>query len=139
MGENDIRKHQDGRFAYEGLERVFHEKARLGILTSLMANPDGLLFGEIRDLCSLTDGNLSRHLQTLAEARLIEVEKNAAGRRSQTVCRLTPEGLERFRSYLGTLERVVKDTAGLRVSKLGAESTSKTKAHEARPPGWATA
>ena len=47
-----------GRYAYEGLDRTIHEKARLGILTSLAAHPTGLLFGDLKDLCSLTDGNL---------------------------------------------------------------------------------
>ena len=54
-----------GRFAYEGLDRVIHEKARLGVLTSLMAHPKGLVFADLKRLCGLTDGNLSRHLQVL--------------------------------------------------------------------------
>ena len=57
-----------GSFAYEGLDRVLHEKARLGILTALATRPDGILFAELKDLCALTDGNLSRHLQVLREA-----------------------------------------------------------------------
>src|SRR5262249_53123917 len=56
-------------FAYEGLDRVIHEKARLGILTSLMAHPKGLAFADLKQLCGLTDGNLSRHLQVLEEAK----------------------------------------------------------------------
>ena len=39
-----------GRFSYHGLDRVMHEKARLGILTSLLVHPDGLLFSELKDL-----------------------------------------------------------------------------------------
>ena len=57
-----------GRFAYDGLERVFHEKARLGIMTSLVGHPKGLIFSDLKELCALTDGNLSRHLQVLHEA-----------------------------------------------------------------------
>ena len=49
-----------GRYAYDGLDRVFHEKARLGIMTSLVTRADGLVFGELKSLCNLTDGNLSR-------------------------------------------------------------------------------
>ena len=59
-----------GRFAYEGLERVFHEKARLGIMTSLISQPRGVVFADLKELCHLTDGNLSRHLQVLHEAGL---------------------------------------------------------------------
>ena len=59
-------------FSYEGLDRVIHEKARLGLLTSLMAHPKGLAFADLKQLCGLTDGNLSRHLQVLQEAGLVE-------------------------------------------------------------------
>ena len=81
-----------GRFAYEGLERVFHEKARLGIMTSLVTHPKGLVFADLKELCALTDGNLSRHLQVLHEAGLIEVWKGFHRNRPQTVCRITDEG-----------------------------------------------
>ena len=72
-----------GRFAYEGLDRVLHEKARLGILTSLAAHSEGLLFCDLKQLCDLTDGNLSRHLRVLEEAELVEVcaPFSVAGRR----------------------------------------------------------
>jgi DNA-binding MarR family transcriptional regulator len=99
----------DGRFAYEGLDRALHEKARLGILTSLVANPDGLRFSELRTLCALTDGNLSRHLDVLRDAGLVEVWKGFERRRPQTLIRLTPEGRRRFAAYLEELERVVRD------------------------------
>ncbi len=64
-----------GRFAYDGLDRIMHEKARLGIMTSLISRPEGLLFGELKQLCTLTDGNLSRHIEVLHEAGLVEVRK----------------------------------------------------------------
>jgi DNA-binding MarR family transcriptional regulator len=98
-----------GRFAYEGLERVFHEKARLGIMTSLVTNPKGLVFADLKELCSLTDGNLSRHLQVLHEAGLIEVWKGFHRNRPQTVCRVTHEGRRRFLDYINVLENVVSD------------------------------
>lgn len=41
-----------GRFAYEGLDRIIHEKARLSIVTSLATHPQGLLFGDLKELCS---------------------------------------------------------------------------------------
>lgn len=103
-----------GRFAYEGLDRIIHEKARLGILTSLCAHPEGLLFNDLKELCALTDGNLSRHLQALQEGGLIEVWKRFKDRRPQTLCRLSPEGRQRFQSYLEELERVVRDAAEAR-------------------------
>ena len=92
---------ESGRFAYERLDRAIHEKARLGILTSLVTRPEGLLFGELKHLCDLTDGNLSRHLDVLRDAGLIEIWKGFEGRRPQTMCRLTTEGRRRFVQYPG--------------------------------------
>jgi DNA-binding MarR family transcriptional regulator len=101
-----------GRFAYDGLDRLIHEKARLGILTSLVSHPQGLLFNDLKELCALTDGNLSRHLQVLHEAGLVEVWKGAQGGRPQTLCRLTDEGRRRLLDYIAVLENVVADALG---------------------------
>ncbi len=100
-----------GRFAYDGLARVIHEKARLSILTSLLAHADGLLFNDLKDLCSLTDGNLSRHLAMLQDAHLVEVWKGNRNNRPQTLVRLTDDGRERFIEYLQVLESVIADAA----------------------------
>ena len=103
------RNEHSGRFAYDGLDRVIHEKARLGVLTSLVAHPKGLVFGDLKALCGLTDGNLSRHLQVLEEAGLIAIEKGYDHNRPQTLCRLTDEGRRRFLEYVNVLENVVTD------------------------------
>ena len=100
---------QTGRFAYDGLDRVIHEKARLGIMSSLATHPDGLLFTDLKDLCSLTDGNLSRHLQLLQESKLVEVWKGFKNNRPQTLVRLTDDGKKRFLEYVQELEQVVAD------------------------------
>jgi DNA-binding HxlR family transcriptional regulator len=102
---------EPGRFAYQGLERVIHEKARLSILSSLAVHGEGLLFNDLKALCTLTDGNLSRQLQLLQEEGLVEVWKGFKNRRPQTLCRLTPEGRKRFLEYVATLEKVVSDAA----------------------------
>jgi len=99
----------EGRFAYEGLDRVIHERARLSVLTSLIANPKGLIFNDLKQLCSLTDGNLSRHLRVLETDKMIEIVKGHDRKRPQTFCRITPEGRKRYLEYLSTLEQVVKD------------------------------
>lgn len=100
-------------FAYEGLDRVIHERARLSILTSLMTNPAGLSFLELKQLCALTDGNLARHLQVLEEDSMVKLGKEeiSTGGRMQTTARITPAGRKRFLEYLTTLEQVVKDAA----------------------------
>jgi DNA-binding transcriptional ArsR family regulator len=118
----------DGRFAYEGLERALHEKARLGVLASLVAHPDGLKFGELRSLCTLTDGNLSRHLDVLREEGLIEIWKGHEERRPQTLVRLTPDGRRRFLAYLEELERVVRDALP--------KASHATGRLRPLPPGW---
>lgn len=101
----------EGRFAYEGLDRVIHERARLSILTSLITNPKPLAFADLKELCSLTDGNLSRHLRVLEKAKLVEIVKGQDHNRPLTVCRITAAGRKRYLEYLSTLEQVVKDAA----------------------------
>jgi DNA-binding MarR family transcriptional regulator len=98
-----------GRYAYEDLDRVLHERARLGILTSLVAQPQGLSFNDLKELCSLTDGNLNRHLAVLADAQLVTIQKQQGDGRGQTMARLTPSGRRRFLEYVSALESVVAD------------------------------
>ncbi len=109
MPDKTPRPEPPGRYAYDGLDRVLHEKARLGIMTSLVTRPDGLSFNELKQLCSLTDGNLNRHLDVLHRAGLVTIAKGYEGRRPLTVCRLTPAGRRRFLEYLSHLERVIRD------------------------------
>ena len=68
MPNDNSKNEQSRRFAYDGLDRVIHERARLSVLTSLIAHPKGLVFGNLKAMCGLTDGNLSRHLQVLERA-----------------------------------------------------------------------
>jgi DNA-binding MarR family transcriptional regulator len=97
------------RFAYDGLDRVIHERARLSLLTSLVTHVKGLLFGDLKQLCALTDGNLNRHLQVLEEARLIAITKGVQNNRPQTYCRITALGRRRYVEYLAVLEQVLLD------------------------------
>ena len=112
----DPPKHS-GRFAYDRLDRVMHEKARLGILASLASHDGGLLFNDLKELCALTDGNLSRHLGVLNDAGLVEIWKGVAGPRPQTMYRLTTKGRKRFADYLEELERVISDAQSDAVAK----------------------
>jgi DNA-binding MarR family transcriptional regulator len=101
-----------GRFAYEGLDRVIHERARLSVLTSLITNPKGVAFNDLKQLCALTDGNLSRHLSVLEEAKMVEIIRGHDRNRPQTICRITASGRKRYLEYLTTLEQVVRDAVG---------------------------
>jgi DNA-binding MarR family transcriptional regulator len=120
-----------GRYAYHGLERVIHEKARLGILTSLATNPTGLFFTDLRELCELTDGNLSRHLAALKEAGLVEVLRGSSGGRPQSLVKMTATGRVRFMEYIAELERVVSDAVPA--------SEAEDAAPEPWPDGWSPA
>jgi len=107
--KSDKQDRQSGRYAYDGLQRVIHERSRLGILSSLASHPDGLLFNDLKALCNLTDGNLSRQLQLLQESGFVQVWKGFKNNRPQTQCRLTDGGRERFLEYIAVLESVVAD------------------------------
>ena len=107
-----------GRYAYDGLERIIHEKARLGIMTSLVTHSGGLVFTDLKGLVGLTDGNLNRHLAVLEEAGLIESHVQAEpaakkrGRGKRPTCyQVTSAGRQRFLEYIGQLEQVVRDAA----------------------------
>ncbi len=99
------------RFAYDGLDRVIHERARLSLLTSLITHAKGLPFGDLKQLCGLTDGNLNRHLTVLEEAKLVTLSKSVEQGRPQTLCRITSLGRKRYVDYLAVLEQVVLDAS----------------------------
>ncbi len=117
-----------GRFSYQGLDRVFHEKARLGIMTSLVTQPHDLSFQDLKEMCDLSDGNLNRHLAVLRDAGFVKTSKKGAGRSSITLCHVTRAGRTAFTEYLSELERVLADTAG-------AQQISRTTSGNVRT-GW---
>ena len=98
-------------FAYQGLDRVIHERARLSVLTSLITHPSGLSFVELKQLCDLTDGNLARHLQVLEADGMVRLTKEDEAGRAQTTARITTSGRKRYLEYLSVLEQVVRDAA----------------------------
>ena len=98
-------------FAYDGLSRVIHKRARLGVLTCLVTHPKGLPFPQMKKLCALTDGNLNRHLQVLTEAQLVSLAKGPDRERPQTLYRITALGRKRYLDYLAVLEQVILDGA----------------------------
>jgi DNA-binding MarR family transcriptional regulator len=102
---------ETGRFSYDGLDRTIHEKARLSILTSLISHRNGIGFGDLRELCGLTDGNLSRHLAILEEAKFVTLHKSFVDNRPHTKCQITALGRKRYLAYLAVLEQVLRDAA----------------------------
>ena len=94
---------------FDELDRVFHEKARLGILSCLIGTNDGMNFRDLREVCGLTDGNLNRHLKVLLDAKVLAVKKSGQGRNTNSHYRLTATGRKAFKQYLGALESIVKN------------------------------
>jgi DNA-binding transcriptional ArsR family regulator len=93
---------------------VIHERARLGVLTSLMTHKKGSTFADFRQMCGLTDGNLSQHLKVLEEEKLVEIVeivKAIDRNRPLTTCYVTSYGHNRYLEYSTTQEQVVRDAA----------------------------
>ena len=89
----------------QALDDVVHQRVRLGIL-AVLREADKVEFAYLRDMLGLTDGNLSRHLQTLEEAGYVEVEKGYHGRRPRTwlgISRAGSQALDRELSVLRAL------------------------------------
>ncbi len=98
---------ESGKYAFADLDRLIHERARLGILTALNGHERGLLFNQLKDCCSLSDGNLSRHLTTLKEAGLIEIWKGSKEKKSQTLCVISNQGRDSLSKYAETLQQII--------------------------------
>ncbi len=96
---------------YAALERIFHEPNRLAIMSALCGSAEGLTFTELKENCDLTDGNLSRHLKALEEARAVKIQKTFVRSRPQTTVLLSDKGRESFLEYLKALEEVLKKAA----------------------------
>jgi predicted ArsR family transcriptional regulator len=95
-------------FAYEGLERLFHERGRLAVCTCLIANSNGMSFKALQDACALTDGNLNRHLHALTETGIVTLERLRGRGRPTTIVSITESGKARFLEYIDELEAVVR-------------------------------
>ena len=102
-------KHENPYVAMKG---IFHEPNRLAILSSLCQSSDGRTFNELKDECGLTDGNLSRHIKALEDARVVRIRKSFVNSKPQTTVFLTDRGREKFVEYLQALEEVLVKAAG---------------------------
>ena len=93
------------------LDRVIHEKGRLGIMSLLAASPQ-LAFTELRDTLNMTDGNITAHLRTLQESGYVAVTKSFQGGRPLTTFALTAQGRKAFATYIDLLEQIVQQSKG---------------------------
>ena len=89
------------------LDRLIHERLRLGIVSALSVN-DRLTFTDLKRLLHTTDGNLSVHARKLEDAQYIAVEKSFEARLPRTEYRLTAAGRRAFEKYLAHMEALIK-------------------------------
>jgi len=93
------------------LDRVIHERARLGIVSTLAVH-EVLTFNDLKALLQLTDGNLSVHARKLEEAGYVACAKSFDGRIPRTEYRLTPAGRKALERYLAHMEALIRATRG---------------------------
>lgn len=91
------------------LDRLIHERMRLGIISALAVN-DSLTFNDLKGLLRTSDGNLSVHARKLEEAGYLTCEKSFKGRIPRTAFRLTAEGRHALERYLGHMEAIIQAT-----------------------------
>ena len=93
------------------LDRVIHERIRLGIVSALAAN-DSVTFNDLKKLLNTTDGNLSVHARKLEEAGYVICTKSFEGRMPKTQYKLTDEGRAAFTRYLSHMEALIAVSRG---------------------------
>jgi DNA-binding HxlR family transcriptional regulator len=93
--------------AAPNLDRLIHERLRLGIISALAAN-ESLTFSDLKKLMNTTDGNLSVHARKLEDAGYISVSKYFEGRLPKTEYKLTAAGRSALESYLSHMESLIK-------------------------------
>jgi len=89
------------------LNKLFDSRVRLGIMSALMVNNE-VSFNELKELLSITDGNLASHLKALEENNLLKVEKGFIGRKTNTLYKLTKAGEKAFKAHITALENMIK-------------------------------
>jgi DNA-binding transcriptional ArsR family regulator len=91
------------------LDRLIHERTRLGIVSALAVN-DTLTFGELKELLQASDGNLSVHARKLEDAGYIVCTKSFEGRLPKTEYRLSAAGRRALERYLNHMEALIRAT-----------------------------
>jgi DNA-binding MarR family transcriptional regulator len=91
------------------LDRLIHERVRLGIISALAVN-DALTFNELKTLLGATDGNLSVHARKLEDADYVACVKSFEGRLPRTQYRITAAGRRALDRYLNHMEAIIRAT-----------------------------
>ncbi|MGB6866030.1 MAG: transcriptional regulator [Candidatus Aminicenantaceae bacterium] len=91
------------------LNKAIHQKARLGIMSILMASEEAE-FNYLKERLKLTDGNLSTHLSLLEKEKYIRIKKKFVKKKPKTLCQMTENGRQAFKEYLENLEKIIRNT-----------------------------
>jgi len=91
------------------LDRLIHERTRLGIVSALAVN-ESLTFNELKRLLAASDGNVSVHARKLEDAGYVACTKSFAGRLPKTEYRLTAQGRRALEKYLSHMEALIRAT-----------------------------
>lgn len=89
------------------LDKVIHQKARLGIMSILMVMREAE-FNYLKKRLKLSDGNLSTHLGLLEKAKYIKIKKKFVKKKPKTLCHITEKGQKAFSEYINNLENIIK-------------------------------
>jgi DNA-binding MarR family transcriptional regulator len=90
-----------------GLNKIFDNRIRLGVMSSLMVN-DEISFNDLKGLLEVTDGNLATHLVTLEGEGFLKVHKGFIGRKTNTTYSITKAGEKAFQDHIAALEKMIK-------------------------------
>ena|SRR5688572_20660111 len=90
-----------------GLNKIFDNRVRLGVMSILMVN-DEISFNDLKEVLEVTDGNLATHLQTLEEEGFLKVHKGFIGRKTNTTYSVTKAGEKSFSEHVAALEKMIK-------------------------------
>jgi DNA-binding HxlR family transcriptional regulator len=96
-----------GKHLAPGLDRLIHERMRLGIVSALAAN-ESLTFNDLKSFMNTTDGNLSVHARKLEDGGYIACTKSFEGRLPKTEYKLTPAGRRALENYLSHMETIIQ-------------------------------
>ena len=89
------------------LDKVIHQKARLGIMSILMVQ-ESADFNYLKSRLKMSDGNLSTHISHLERSKYIRIQKKFGKKKPKTICRITEKGRKAIIKYINSLEQIIK-------------------------------
>ncbi len=93
----------------DDLNKAFESRIRLGIMSILMVNDDGIDFGNLKEMLNITDGNLASHIAALEKMEYVKVNKQFLGKKPNTSYNVTKLGKKAFSDHLDALEKILKN------------------------------